>query len=324
MKKQFAMLWAMAAMALFVSGCSKDAGTDPGDNPPPGVTNESLARIYFANNDEFVNNDEQTIDDQDIEPTDYTIGEFGKVDTAITPLRWGRFVRQVVRTVTDTVAPGDTIAIVHVHKVITGELRIRGINPNGDTVLVQKAFTDTADRNLIFKRVGREIKRFWFNWIPVATSLVAGGTVPPNSNIAITQVQLVTPGGTITVTDPLRYFLRYWWKHAFTRGDGDIPQVQSNALDTIRATIVSNSADTDLVALRFGVGTFFKRRMRMHLVSEVNNGNGTFTRVFEVPFRGHAHRGWFHAAVDAATHATLFDDTAPYSVSWWGIPYRVF
>ena len=37
----------------------------------------------------------------------------------------------------------------------------------------------------------------------------------------------------------------------------------------------------------------------------------------------HFHRGFFNMAVDAMTNETLFDDTAPYSVSWWGAPYRV-
>ena len=38
----------------------------------------------------------------------------------------------------------------------------------------------------------------------------------------------------------------------------------------------------------------------------------------------HFHRGFFHMGIDAITRATLMDDVAPYSVSWWGIPYRVF
>ncbi len=325
MKRSHGGLWVVLVLAgLLAAGCNKDNVTNPGDTAPVGVSNELSARAYFANNDEFVNNDEQTIDDQDIQPTDYTIGEFGKVDTAITPLRWGRFVRHVERTISDTVLPGDSIAVVHIHKVITGVLRVRGIKPTGDTVLIEKPFTDNADRNLIFKRVGREIRRFWMNWVPVATSLVAGGTIPPNNNIAITRIELITAGGTITVTDPLQFYLRYRWLRLFNRGNADVPELQSGTVDTIRTTIVSNSADTDIVALRFGVGTFFKRRMRMHIVSEQNNGNGTYTRVFESPFRVHFHRGWFHAAVDAATRATLYDDTAPYSVSWWGIPYRVF
>ncbi len=322
MKKSLATLWtAMAMVGLLVTGCNN--GNDPEESAPSGVTNEQSARQYFATNDEFVKNDEQTIDDQEVQPTDY--GTFGKIDANITPLRWGRFVRSVVRTVTrDSVAPGDSIAFVHIHKVITGTFRIRGINGNGDTVLVEKAFTDNADRNVIFRRFGRETKRFWVNWLPIASSLVDGGTIAPNNNINITQLELITRNDTVTVTDPLNFYLRYRWLGRFNQGRKDLPEISGGDALLIKATVVSTSPDTDIVALRFGVGTFQKRRMRMQIVSEVNNGNGTYTRVFQAPFVMHFHRGFFHAAVDAATKATLFDDQAPYSVSWWGIPYRVF
>lgn len=320
MKKSFVVLLAMMALVgLLATGCS--TGNDPEETAPVGVTDELSAMKYFANNDEFVNNDEQTIDDEEIQPTDY--GTFGKIEATITPLRWGRFVTRVVRTVTDTIMPGDTIAIAHIHKVITGTLRIRGLNGNGDTVLVQKPFTDNADRVIIFKRVGRATKRFWLNWIPVATSLVAGGTPTPN-NINITKVELITRNDTIVVTDPLRYFLRYRWLRLYNQGNKDVPELDAGGNVLIKATVVSSSPDTDLVALRFGVGTFQKRRMRMHIIAETPLGGGLYERVFQAPFVVHFHKGWFHAAVDAMTKETLFDDQAPYSVSWWGIPYRVF
>ena len=81
---------------------------------------------YFAKNDEFVANDEETFADKAVETFDY--GTFGKVDAAITPLRWGRFVTSVTRTVTTTIQPGDTIAIAVVDKNIIGTLKIRGLN----------------------------------------------------------------------------------------------------------------------------------------------------------------------------------------------------
>lgn len=323
MKKTFAVLWGgLALIGLLVAGCSKD-NTGPADNAPTGVSNEASARAYYAMNDEFVKNDEITFDDQEVAPTDY--GTFGKIDAAITPLRWGRFVQQVVRTVVrDTVLPGDTIAFVHVHKEITGVFRILGLNGVGDTVRVAKPFVDNSDRNIIFRRFARQTERYWMNWVPVATSLVDGGTIPPNNQIDITKVQLFLPNGdTVTVTDPLNTYLRYRWLFRLQGPQTDVPQLDPAAHVVVQATVVSASPDTDLVALRYGVGTFQKRRFRMHLISEVNNG-GTYTRVFEGAFYVHFHRGFFHAGVDAITRGTLFDDTVPYSANWWGIPYRVF
>ena len=39
---------------------------------------------YFAQNDEFVVNDEVTFKDEEVQPFDY--GTFGKIDAAVTPL----------------------------------------------------------------------------------------------------------------------------------------------------------------------------------------------------------------------------------------------
>ena len=311
---------------LFVAGCSKDEGPD--EQAPVGVTDEEQAMKYFAENDAFVANDEETFADKDVEPFDY--GTFGKVDAGITPLRWGRFVSSVTATVTTTIQPGDTMAIAEVNKEITGTLKIRAIAESGDTVTIDKPFVDHSTRNIIFKRVDRNTKKYWLNWVPVATSLVEGGTVPPNDQINITQIVLYTStNDTITVTNPTEYFLRYRWLNLFHGGwKKNVPEFLAGQALKLEVTLVSASADTDFVALRYGMGASQRKRIRLALTSETDNGDGTFTRVFEIsriaPQYVHFHRGYFHLGLDAMTKATLFDDTAPYSVSWWGIPYRVF
>jgi hypothetical protein len=141
-------------------------------------------------------------------------------------------------------------------------------------------------------------------------------------------------GDTITVTDPNSYYLRFRWVRPFSggpndgppfdRGRRDVPEVNGGDRVILQATLVSASPDADLVALRYGFGPNHRKRVRMELISEIDNGDGTFTRAFQIAYLVHFHPGFFHAGVDAVTRATLFDDVAPYSVSWWGIPYRVF
>ena len=325
MKRTIVALWGMSMVAgLLIVGCNNQS-TGPDDElAPVGVTNEQEAMKYFAMEDAFVKNAEETFRDDAVEPMDY--GTFGKIDAAIIPLRFGRFITSVTRTATVTTMPGDTIAVVNVQKTIQGVLKIKALDANGDTLadLIEKPFTDNAVRNVIFKRVNRDLRRYWKNWLPVATSLVSGGTAAPNNNVSITMVKMYLPNGdSITVTDPENYFLRYRWTRLFDGGRNDVPELLGGQRVLLQATIVSTSPDTDFVALRYGVGLFMKRRMRMNLVSEVENG-GTYTRLYEVPFFVHFHKGWFHAGIDAVTRETLFDDQAPYSVSWWGVPYRVF
>ncbi len=262
------------------------------------------------------------VDDHEVQPTEY--GDFGKIDASIIPLRWGRFVTQVVRTVTDTVQPGDSIAFAHVHKDITGTLKIRAINGVGDTVTIEKPFHDQSDRNVIFKRVSRDSRPFWLRWLPVATSLVDGGTVTPGTSVNITKLQMFLPNGdTLTVTDPLNTYLRYRWRGLPFNGHPNTPELQGGDRIVLQATVESASPDTDIVVLRFGRNAIHHKRVRMQIVSETNNG-GVYTRVYQKAWFCNFHPGFFNAAVDALTKATLFDDDPnQYSVSWWGIPYRV-
>jgi hypothetical protein len=307
---------------LFLGGCKENIVDPRGDQPPPGVTNEETAMKVMAVNDEFVRNDEQTFDDKEVEPEDY--GTFGKVLADITPLRFGRIITSITRTVTVTVQPGDSMAIALVAKDIIGVFKIRAINTTGDTILVEKPFNDHSTRKVIFKRVQRETRRYWLNWIPIATSLVDGGTVAPNNLIDISKVEMFLPNGdTITVTEPNEYFLRYKWITGWHFGRRDLPVFLPGQEVKLRVTLTSASADTDFVALRFGFDMFHKRRAHLQIVSEVNNGDGTYTRVYEKTWLTHPHPGYFHAGVDAMTKGTVHNDTEPYSVSWWGIPYRV-
>jgi hypothetical protein len=319
---------------FLLAGCSKDDNiVDPLSQPPPGVNNEQAAISYFALSDGFSANTELTMNDSEIQPAEY--GLTGKVAADITPIRFGRIIRSVTKNVEVTYEPGDSVAEAMVTKDIYGIFRIRGIAGSGDTVTINKEFHDRAQRRVVFRRVERDSMRYWRNWIPVGSSLVAGGTVEPNDNIAIIKGELFLPNGdTVMVTDPLSTLLRYRWQPPPPPGGGlmdsmhherpPVPELLAGQQLSMRVTVRSASADTDLVALRFGCDQIHKRRAKMRFVSEEDNGDGTFTRVYERTWTVPPVHGFFHVAVDAMTHRTVFDDTEPYSVSWWGMPYRVF
>ena len=323
---------ALLAGALLLGGCSgNDTIVDPLSQPPPGVADESAAIRYLALNDGFPANTEQTINDGEVQPAEY--GLVGKVAADITPLRFGRIIRSVAKTVEITREPGDSVAEAMITRDIVGVFRIRGIAGGGDTVTVTKDFHDRAHRRMVFRRVDRDSARYWRNWIPVGSSLVEGGTIEPHDDISVVKTELFLPNGdTVTVTDPLEQLLRYRWMPPPGGGMMDsmhqlrppVPELAGGQQLRMRVTVESASPDTDLVALRFGCGPLHKRRARMNLVSEGDNGDGTFTRVYERAWTVPPGPGFFNVAVDAMTHGTVFDDTEPYSVSWWGVPYRVF
>jgi hypothetical protein len=326
MKMHIAVVGGLLALGVFfIAGCTKHEG-GPVDGSSTNV-NQLIQIQTQALADPFVQTDQATFSDQSLQPTDY--GSLGKVDAPITPLRWARFITGVTSTVTTTILPGDTMAMAHVEKTITGTFRIKGTEGNVDTIL-SKPFTDKAVRNMLFRKVNLQDTAVWR---PTATSLVDGGTNPPpaNNQITITQVQVFTPTDTVTITDPTTYYLRYHWMPfrwiPFHDGEKkDCPEFRGGDRVIIQATVVSASADTDLVAIRYGFGFSLAIGRRQHttLISQTNNGDGTFTRVYQATWFSHFFTGFFNLGVDAVTRGTLYDDSLPYSASWWGIPYRVF
>ena len=125
-----AVCTAALAAALFAAGCSDDDNpVDPQNQPPPGATDETSAIRAFALSDGFSANDEATMDDGQMQPTEY--GVTGKMAADITPLRFGRFITSVTKNVEVTYGPGDTTAEALVTKDILGVFRVRGINGLG-------------------------------------------------------------------------------------------------------------------------------------------------------------------------------------------------
>ena len=311
---------------LLAAGCGDD--TTSSDGPPAGVTNEEQAITALATGDSFVQNEDQTFGDASIEPMDY--GTFGKIAADVIPVSWGRFVEEVTVSATTTIADGDSIATVNVVRNSTGTFRVLAKQTPEDTavVLIEKPFADQSVRNVIFRRIGRDGARFWLNWIPVSTSLVDGKTVnpPEDQTVTLTELQLVRPSGdTITITDPTNFYLRYPWSNMMDhRAPMDVPEMSFGESFSIRATVVSSSPDTDLVALKYGFSPASRRRMGVPMISQTENGDGTFTRVYGVTAEVRHQPGFFHAGVVVLSHKTLYDDDpASYSVNWWGVPYRV-
>ena len=330
MKKSLVILWILSLLVgLAIIGCQKSDTTGPESNQAPtGVSNEQSAMKYFAETDEFVNNDEAAFADNSIAPTDYD-ESYSMPEGDITPLRWGRFVTSVTRTVTVTTQPGDTIAVARIDRTIIGVLKIKALSSTGDTTMITKDFQDKSAKNVVFRRMARDAKRYWLNWVPVATSLVTGETDPPpaNAEINITKLELSAGGTTVTVTDPLKTWLRYRWLKMFNGGTADVPELTPGTMVTIKVTVQSQSPDSDMVALRngFGFGAGHFKRARMTMTSESGpDADGFYTRTYEKQMPVRIYPGHFHFGIDAVTRATLFDDAAPYSVSWWGVPYRVF
>jgi hypothetical protein len=337
-KRRFPAVIAAITFAGMLAGCTDTQPFTPDDGvPPAGVTNESEALAYYAVNEAFTANENESFTDRAIEPTDY--GTFGSSGTEITPLTWGRFVDNVETTTSMTM--DDSIATVQVTRMISGTLRILALDIDtttgfivdkvaaGDTttILIEKLFVDQSVRNVVFKRVGNEAERYWLNWTPIATSLVEGETVnpPATQELNLTSVEVTRPNGEVfTITDPTNTYLRFRNDISSSTAAVDVLEMSQGETFSVRATVVSAATNPDMLVLRYGFSAVSRKRVEMDIVSETPNGDGTYTRVFETTADVSHHPGYFHIGVVAKTMRTIWDsDPAYYSVNWWGVPYRV-
>jgi len=63
-------------------------------------------------------------------------------------------------------------------------------------------------------------------------------------------------------------------------------------------------------------------RAHMNLVSSTPNGDGTFTRVYEISWKG-VWQGRNNMLVSAVTRGSILDDIVPFSSQIWGVPFIV-
>ncbi len=294
-----------------LGGCSKDSPTDT------SVTDQQYFQEVASGNDAAT----QDLATTDMEALDETsalnallVLHKGVSFAPVTPLRWGRKIESVTRTVTrSAINPGDTMATANVKITFTGKFIIQAL-AGTDTVVIQKPYTETLERNLRFEKI-RNTQNPRLNWRLAAISVANGGTA--TTGISITSVQVITPKDTFTVVDPNNYYMEIdrWWRHPMP--------VLHNVPVTLRVTVQSASADQDLVTLHYLPGVFGLHHTPLTMTSETPVSGG-YQRVFEKSWtlNGYA-RKFAHIMLSATTKASLYDDAVSnFSSAVWGIPYK--
>lgn len=308
MKAKF--LFLVLSLVLLIYGCTKESEI------VSSLSNSDKEVIkQIIENDDFIASADASLNDGTYLPPEFDFGSFSK---AFYPLRWGRIVKKVTKEY-DYEQVNDTLVVVTVTRTVESDLKIAGSYTSGkttpDTVI-------TKPLKEVFKRKVQVVKvssadttraRKWKIW---AVSLVQGGT--ENSNIAIKKISLTLPNGNVVeVTDPLNQFYRPgFWGYR----DG-VPSFNPSATVKFTVTVQSATPDTDIVSLTYGVDRFgfFRARKLFKLVSSSGG-----QEVYQADVKVHLHRGSFNAMIHAISRESLYDDSAPVSVSVWGVPYVVF
>lgn len=338
MDKRYAVFLAAAGMlSLWQLGCSSSS-TSPTQTP---MTDQTALQTQVATSDsvaDFAASDEASIDDNGMQNDEYdgiasmppALAGLSKVTAdSIYPVRWGRviFWNQIVRNYTIVIV-GDTVATVTIKKSIPGQFLVGLGTRTPDTVIVdtiiKKPFTEDVQRLVRFKRVAHTTDPFR-NWVPVALTLVQGKTDTVNNKFSIVSLEISENAIPFnqTITDPLNTWFRLGIYHT------TMPVFPIGDSVDIRVTITSSDSLAEMVYLHHGIaGSHLeRRRVRMPLVA-TSGPPGNRTRVYDRMI----HVGlptWailaarFNATVDVFSHGSVYDNAAPFSNEFWGLPYIV-
>ncbi len=304
-------IFAAFILLFTLLGCSNDNVVNPEDEN----LSQQEALMKLVDEDEVIDSFEPNYNEDDV------LDFLGKVNTEIIPLRVGQRMRIVNRNMNINFY-GDS-AVGYLTKTYEGILFIAasydslqpGV-PNVDT-LIQKPFTTTVTRNIIFKKVNNTAFPLR-NWKIVAVSLPDGGTL--TENVKIKELTVFLPNGdSIQVNSPNDYYLSRG--PAFWRS---IPIFSRLEDVLVRVKVQSLYEEEDFVTLTYGAdrGNLVRAKRKFELVDAQFDGQ-YWQKTYEQTWQTRQFPGYKHAIINALPKQVLFDDGTPVEEDSWGIPYYV-
>ena len=303
----------ISSIFLFSTGCTESdsivepTGTSDIEQLQKLVSEDEVIQSYEPNY-----NEDEAMDIVDL-----------GLSKAIFPLRVGQKMSLVERNVTFDIQ-NDT-AYGHVVSTFEGILFIAASydafvpgDSNIVDTLIQKSFTTTVTRNIVFVKVNNSLfpER---NWRIYKMSLPNGGT--ETDNIEITKLTIILPDGNeIVVDDPNEYYL--------TRDPGlrnQLPIISRGENVTIRVELNSTYEDDDFVTLTYGGlrnDRYHRSKRRFEIVSSEPDG-AYYKKVYENRWEANRFPGIKHAIINATPRQVIFDDETIVETNSWGIPYIV-
>jgi hypothetical protein len=321
-------LVALGAFLTF-AGCSHSGNTvaTPADQNGTFFTSvpnagDSNAQIFTSSID-AINDGGET--------TDSALASIAKSPITASPViveKWGRKIDSKTTSVQSIAYSGDSLAYVTFQTVLNEHLVVSGRDSFGTAVSFEKGFVETLLRRARFVRIASTDNPF-HNWRLEAVTLVYGGTSPPAARIDSLTIMFLGSLFSIVDADSAFFHFDLWWKgHGHGHGDGKhefddvFPEWDNNGTATILVAETSPNATPDIVSLHFTRGDFGLHRVRFQMTSEVNNGDGTFYRVYQTTFRVPGDPRKFRTlGVSSMTSASITDDQAAVQTNVLGMPF---
>lgn len=281
---------------------------------------DDAALASMVENEELISNFDENFNDEDA-----ITFLLGKTQTDIYPLKVGRKITKVERTL-DKQVIGDSAKVTVLTKY-TGFFIIAGkYTPTlpGDTLsrpdtIISKPFVETIKRNVTFIKTNERNEKNR-RWKIQAISLPEGSTTP--ENIKIKRIVVTLPNrDSLVITSPLETY--------FFLGDPnkDIPARFKNDDVIMKVYLTSNSPKEDFVTITYGkkiAGQSFRVKRKLNLVSSTQVGD-KWEKIYQGSWNIFVQHpsGKFHSVVNAVNNETIFTVEGPVSSSTWGIPYKV-
>ena len=317
--KHFLFSLFLLSITIFV-GCSTD--TNGIDNTQSQTEQEIQTVIddsldlYFDGLDDF--SEDNFLSD---EPNWLSSTSLNKVSE--TKVRFGRIKTKPVEHRIDIITDTDSTATAYLYVKFEGNFIAKKYQRDEDTTSISryvKPLTHEIERIIhLKKRTNAEAARR--NWRIVDISFADGQS--PINTVQIEELTIMAVGiDTVTITDPLNYFMNGADMFILPRFTEVKLQVKVRNTTSNPVVFPENTESTESVRLQYGrnrLGNF--ARTNFDWISKDGDLN-----VYEGKWIVRQFRGLHHAIIDVINNGTIFEEDAetyPYVSNTWATPYRV-
>lgn len=292
MRLRFALAFVLALGVLVVTGCGKSSSPTA---PTVPESDQSQVTATLAAAATLVD-DGLAEDGSQVSASSASL----KIESAIRPYTWWQDVTHETRTWTFAWADSDgtghpNTVVATLVKHMTGSLIIIPVSPSDstrpDTTRITKAIDKTLTRKILLHRIAIGANKAW-RVVEVTGAFVQ----TPGATTHIESIRLQSTSGVdTTITDPLQF----------------------NSLRHIIRFATSDSVTVTVTTSRTNDAVFIHRWDWRHRLR--NNFDGTYTFTWVTS----AWSGWRYFGIQAMTHTSIYDDTAPFDMQAWHMPFRV-
>jgi len=286
---------ALALAAAIATGCSKSPTAPAAPATDNSEVNTTLVQAATLVDDGLAEDNSQVA----ASALEAPAGSFG-VQAAIKPFAWWQNITAETRTWTLAFSDSDSTGhpntcLATLVKHMTGELVVIPQSPTdstqADTSRIFKPLDKTLTRKIMLKRIVIGKDHYWR-----VTEVTGAFVTTPSATVDIESLRVQSTSGVdTTITDPLQWeSLRHVL--AFTTND------------SVTVTVTTSHLNDAVYIHRWD----WRHRLR-------TNGDGTYTFGWVTSAWG----GWRWFGIQAMTHGSIYDDTAPFDSQAWHFVFRV-